>query len=32
MARSANIDTLSMRNFGMATDSMVINYDNTKMD
>ena len=27
-----NIDTLSLQNFTMATDSMVINYDNTKMD
>ena len=32
MARSINIDTLSLRNFTKGTDSMVINYDNLKMD
>ena len=32
MARSTNIDALSLRNFTVATDSMVMNHDNTKMD
>ena len=32
MAQGTNIDALSTRNFTKGTDSMVINYDNSKMD
>ena len=32
MARSMNIDALSMRNFTKGIDYMVLQYDNSKMD
>ena len=32
MARSINIDTLSMLNFTKGTTSMVVQFDNSKMD
>ena len=32
MARSINVDTLTIQNFSMGTDSMIVQYDDTKTD